>query len=111
MKLAIIGKRNQMGTVPVIRMKGMSRLTYPFEWDKDERRYVYTPKNQREVEDICRTAGKLYKSMFFMPIMDEVEEIKDVEEVKEPEPEPESKYPLKRKSGKKAKKLQAVATI
>ena len=106
MKLAIIGKRNQMGTVPVIRMKGLPRLIYPFEWDKVERRYVYEPKNQKEVEDICRASGKIYRSIFFLPIMDEP---KEVEKVKEAEPEAELTYPLKRKSGKKAKKLQAVA--
>ena len=99
-----------MGTVPTIRMKGLSRIVYPFEWDTDEKRYVYTPKNQREVEDICRTAGKLYRSIFFLPIMDEVvQEVVQEEEIEEPELKTEPTYPLKRKSGKKAKKLQAVA--
>lgn len=71
MKIIIIGKRDQMGTVPVIRVKGMSRLQYIFEWDKESRHYAYEPKNQREADDIFRTQGRLYKRMFFSVLMEE----------------------------------------
>jgi len=65
MKIIIIGKRDQMGTTPAIRVKGMSQVRYNFLWDKEIRHYAYEPKNQKEVDDIFRTQGKLYKSMFF----------------------------------------------
>ncbi len=65
MKIIIIGERDQMGTTPAIRVKGMSQVRYQFLWDKEIRHYAYEPKNQKEVDDIFRTQGKLYKSMFF----------------------------------------------
>jgi hypothetical protein len=98
MKIAIIGKRDIMGTTPSIRLKGMSRITYPFLWDKENKRYAYTPKNQREVEDIFRTQGKVYRHMFFIPIMDEKEDCPACAK-----PEPEEK-PAKRKPGRPRKK-------
>jgi len=63
-----------MGTTPVIRVKGMSRLQYIFQWDKDCRHYAYEPKDQREADDIFRTQGRLYKRMFFSVLMDEKKE-------------------------------------
>ncbi len=60
-----------MGTIPVIRIKGMSRLQYNFEWDKESRHYAYEPKDQREADDIFRTQGRLYKRMFFSVLIDE----------------------------------------
>ena len=65
MKIIIIGKRDQMGTTPSIRVKGMSQVRYNFIWDKEIRHYAYEPKNQKEVDDIFRTQGRLYKTMFF----------------------------------------------
>ena len=65
-----------MGTTPVIRVKGMSRLQYIFEWDKESRHYAYEPKTQREADDIFRTQGRLYKRMFFSVLMDEKKEPK-----------------------------------
>jgi len=65
MRIVILGKRDQMGTNPVIRVKGMSRLQYIFEWDKDIRHYAYEPKNQREIDDIFRTQNRLYRTLFF----------------------------------------------
>ena len=65
MKIIILGKRDQMGTNPAIRVKGMSQVRYNFIWDKEIRHYAYEPKDQKEVDDIFRTQGKLYKSMFF----------------------------------------------
>ena len=63
-----------MGTTPVIRVKGMSRLQYDFRWDKESRHYAYEPKTQREADDIFRTQGRLYKRMFFSALMDEKKE-------------------------------------
>ena len=71
MKIIIIGKRDQMGTTPAIRVKGMSQVRYNFLWDKEIRHYAYEPKDQKEVNDIFRTQGKLYKTMFFSVWLDE----------------------------------------
>jgi hypothetical protein len=65
MKITIIGKRNQLGTNPIIRLKGMSRLTYIFEWDPEIKAYAYEPKDQKEADDIFTSAGRLYKTMRF----------------------------------------------
>ena len=54
-----------MGTTPAIRVKGMSQVRYNFLWNKEIRHYAYEPKNQKEVDDIFRTQGKLYRTMFF----------------------------------------------
>jgi len=54
-----------MGTIPTIRLKGLSTLLYVFEWDKQLKQYAYEPKNQREIDDIFRTAGRIYKTMRF----------------------------------------------
>ena len=69
-----------MGTNPSIRVKGMSKLRYNFVWDTASRQYVYEPKNQKEVDDIFRTQGRLYKTMFFSVLMEEpkVEKSKSV---------------------------------
>ena len=66
-----------MGTNPLIRVKGMSQVRYDFIWNKDIKHYAYEPKNQKEVDDIFRTQGKLYRTMFFSAWL----------ETKEPEPE------------------------
>lgn len=60
-----------MGTIPVIRVKGMSRITYTFKWDSASRHYFYEPEDQREADDIFRTQGRLYKRMFFSVLLDE----------------------------------------
>jgi len=54
-----------LGTNPLIRVKGMSQVRYDFIWDKQIRHYAYEPKDQKEVDDIFRTQGKLYRTMFF----------------------------------------------
>lgn len=79
MKIIIIGKSNQMGSTPNIRLKGMSQLRYNFLWDPEIRHFAYEPKNQKEVDDIFRTQGRIYKTMYFSVYMDE------------PEPEAEAK--------------------
>ena len=76
-----------MGTNPVIRLKGMSRMLYLFEWDKDIRHYAYEPKNQREADDIYRTQGKLYHTIYFSAWIDDKKE----EKVEEPAPKPKKK--------------------
>ena len=59
-----------MGTNPSIRVKGMSQKRYLFLWDKEIRHYAYTPADQKEVDDIFRTQGKLYKTMHFSVWLD-----------------------------------------
>ena len=92
-----------MGTTPVIRVKGMSRLQYIFEWDTESRHYAYEPKDQREADDIFRTQGRLYKRMFFSVLMDEPKpKVKEKLEadhhfVKEEPKEEPKKEPKKRK--------------
>jgi len=85
MKIVILGKRDQMGTNPVIRVKGMSRLQYVFKWDPNIRHYAYEPKEQREIDDIFRTQNRLYKTLFFSAWLDE-EDAKE-ESVKASEPD------------------------
>ena len=96
MKIIILGKRDQMGTTPVIRLKGMSRLIYSFMWDKEIRHYAYEPKNQKECDDIFRTQNTLYKTMRFSVWLDEEKE--------EPEIKPE---PVKKKRGRPPKVKKA----
>ena len=69
-----------MGTTPAIRVKGMSQVRYNFIWDKEIRHYAYEPKDQKEVNDIFRTQGKLYKTMFFSVWLDEEPEAKIIKE-------------------------------
>jgi hypothetical protein len=71
MKIIIIGKSNQMGATPNIRLKGMSQMRYNFLWDPEIRHFAYEPKNQKEVDDIFRTQGKIYRTMYFSVFMDE----------------------------------------
>jgi hypothetical protein len=65
MKIIILGKSNQMGATPNIRIKGMSQVRYNFVWDKEIRHFAFEPENQKQIDDIFRTQGKLYKTMFF----------------------------------------------
>jgi hypothetical protein len=57
----------------------MSQLRYNFLWDPEIRHFAYEPKNQKEVDDIFRTQGRIYKTMYFSVYMDE------------PKPEPKVK--------------------
>ena len=97
MKIIIIGKNNQMGYTPNIRVKGMSQLRYNFIWDKEIRHFAYEPKDQKEVDDIFRTQGKLYKTMYFSVFLE------PKVEVEEPKP--------KAKSQKKAKKQPVAEAV
>ena len=90
-----------MGTTPVINLKGMSRMLYKFEWDKDIQSYAYEPKNQKEADDIFRTQNKLYRTMRFSVWLGDQD--------KEEEPCPkceEAKKPVKKKRGR-PKKVKA----
>ncbi len=89
------------GTNPAIRVKGMSHLRYNFIWDSEIRHYAYEPKNQKEVDDIFRTQGKLYRTMFFSVWLDPEPEVEEVEE------EPKSKA----KSRKKSKSQPVAETV
>jgi hypothetical protein len=89
MKVIILGKKNMAGTNPSIRIKGMSQKRYNFIWDKEIRFFAYEPKDQKEIDDIFRTQGRLYSTMFFSVYLEEKEE-------------PEAPKP-KAKSRKKAK--------
>lgn len=60
-----------MGATPNIRLKGMSQMRYNFLWDPEIRHFAYEPKNQKEVDDIFRTQGKIYRTMYFSVYMDE----------------------------------------
>lgn len=70
-----------MGTTPAIRVKGMSQVRYNFIWDREIRHYAYEPADQKEVDDIFRTQGKLYKTMFFSVWLEKPKE----EELPKPE--------------------------
>lgn len=99
MKIIIIGKRDQMGTTPAIRVKGMSQVRYNFLWDKEIRHYAYEPTNQKEVDDIFRTQGRLYKSMFFSVWLETAKE-----EQEEPKPVSKVLAGSKSRPGSKVKK-------
>ena len=60
-----------MGSTPNIRVKGMSQLRYNFVWDRAIRHFAYEPKNQKEVDDIFRTMGKIYNNMYFSVYLEE----------------------------------------
>lgn len=98
-----------MGTVPVIRVKGMSRLQYVFEWDKESRHYAYEPKSQREADDIFRTQGRLYKRMFFSVLLeDEKKETEPDHHFVKEKPAPKNKSKAKVEKKDPAPELQAV---
>ena len=78
-----------MGSTPNIRLKGMSQLRYNFLWDPEIRHFAYEPKNQKEVDDIFRTQGRIYKTMYFSVYMDE--------------PKPEAEAKTKPSSGAKSR--------
>jgi hypothetical protein len=71
MKIIIIGKSNQMGATPNIRLKGMSQMRYNFLWDPEIRHFAYEPKDQKEADDIFRTQGRIYRTMYFSVWLDE----------------------------------------
>jgi len=105
MKIIIIGKSNQMGATPNIRLKGMSQMRYNFLWDPEIRHFAYEPKNQKEVDDIFRTQGRIYRTMYFSVWLDE------------PKAEPEAKVsagaksrPTAKPKGKKQPVAEAVSS-
>lgn len=100
MKIIIIGKSNQMGATPNIRLKGMSQMRYNFLWDPEIRHFAYEPKDQKEADDIFRTQGRIYRTMYFSVWLDT------------PKVEPEAKVSAGAKSRPKSKpkaKSQPVA--
>ena len=102
-QIIIIGKRDRMGTLPVINIKGVSRMIYKFEWNKDIQSYAYEPKNQKEADDIFRTQNKLYKTLRFSVWLGDKEEKK-----KEPCSKCEEvEKPVKKKPGRPKKAIAA----
>ncbi len=83
MKIVILRKSNQLGTTANIMVKGMSMMRYNFIWDRDIKHYAYEPKNQKEVDDIFLTQGKLYRHMYFSVVMDTVQDEPERKLVKE----------------------------
>jgi hypothetical protein len=88
LKIVIIGKRNLAGANPRIRVKGLSRIGYNFDWDKDIKYYAYSPKSQKDADDIFRTQGRLYRHMFFSVWIGE-----EKPKAESPKPKAESKKP------------------
>ena len=102
MKIIILGKRDQMGTTPNIRVKGISRISYNFLWDPEIRHYAFEPDSQKQIDDIFRTQGKVYRHMFFSVWLGECCEPKA--EAEEPKVEAEEPKVEKKAPKKKAKK-------
>jgi len=91
-----------MGATPNIRLKGMSQMRYNFLWDPEIRHFAYEPKDQKEADDIFRTQGRIYRTMYFSVWLDEPKA----------EPEPVAKVSAGAKSRPTAKpkgKKQPVA--
>jgi len=82
MKIVILRKSNQLGTTANIMVKGMSMMRYNFIWDRDIKHYAYEPKNQKEVDDIFLTQGKLYRHMYFSVVMDTVQDEPEIPEAR-----------------------------
>lgn len=80
-----------MGTTPAMRVKGMSQVRYNFIWDSKIRHYAYEPKDQKEVNDIFRTQGKLYRTLFFSVWLDEDTQPLAEAEVESTKPKPKAK--------------------
>ncbi len=78
-----------MGATPNIRVKGMSQVRYNFVWDKEIRHFAFEPENQKQIDDIFRTQGKLYKTMFFSVYLEPEPETKE----EEPKPKAKSRKP------------------
>ena len=113
MKIVILRKSNQLGSTAKIYVKGMSANRYNFVWDRSIGNYAYEPKDQREVDDIFNTQGKLYRHMFFGVVMDTPEPEKKL--VKEgmikqslAEAEVETTKPKAKAKGRKSKAKQPV---
>ncbi len=97
-----------MGTTPNIRVKGMSRIPYNFLWDPEIRHYAYEPEGQKQVDDIFRAQGKMYKHLYFSVWVGEEKECcasakEEEPKAEEEEPKAEEKKP-KAKGRKTAKK-------
>tara|TARA_Y100000593_G_C4055666_1_gene211888 strand:+ start:91 stop:381 length:291 start_codon:yes stop_codon:yes gene_type:complete len=94
MRIAILGKKNPCNLNPKMNYRGLSKAVYKFDWDGDVQHYAYRPKNQKEVDDIFATQGKIYKTIRLTVLLD-------------PEPEPEPK-PVKKKPGRPKKVKEPV---
>jgi len=87
-----------MGATPNIRLKGMSQMRYNFLWDPEIRHFAYEPKNQKEVDDIFRTQGRIYRTMYFSVYLDEPKAEAEVKTSAGAKSRPASKPKTKAKS-------------
>ena len=104
LKIVIIGKRNLMGSNPRIRVKGLSRIGYNFDWDKEIKYYAYSPKSQKDADDIFRTQGRLYRHMFFSMWIGEQEPKAESPKPEVESPKPKAKSPKPKAKSPKPKK-------
>ena len=49
----------------------MSSVRYNFVWDTKLGHFAYEPKNQKEIDDIFTTQGRIYRNMSFSIKLDE----------------------------------------
>lgn len=92
MRIAILGKKNSCKMNPRMNYRGLSKTVYRFEWDDEVQHYAYRPKDQKEVDDIFATQGKIYKTIRLTVLLDPVPEVVPVKKkigrpkkIKEPE--------------------------
>jgi len=71
MKVVILRKSNQLGVSANLTVKGMSSIRYNFVWDTKLGHFAYEPKNQKEIDDIFTTQGRIYRNMSFSIKLDE----------------------------------------
>jgi len=100
-----------MGATPNIRLKGMSQMRYNFLWDPEIRHFAYEPKDQKEADDIFRTQGRIYRTMYFSVWLDEPKAEPDHHFVKEVAASAGSKSrPTAKPKGKKQPVAEAVSS-
>ena len=57
-------------------------MRYNFIWDRSIGHFAYEPKNQKEIDDIFTTQGRIYRHMNFSVILDEVKQESEKKTVK-----------------------------
>ena len=85
----------------------MSQKRYNFLWDSIIRYFAYEPKDQKEVDDIFRTMGKIYKTMYFSVYLEEETDHHFVKESSTIEGaiRQSTKNPIKKSKARKKKEL------
>lgn len=84
----------------------MSQKRYNFLWDPEIRHFAYEPENQKEVDDIFRTMGKIYKTMYFSVYLEEADHhfVKESSTI-EGAIRQSTKNPIKKSKARKKKEL------